>query len=142
LSDVLVFPDTRAALWDLLNGSQHFDPWSGETLAVRAFYRVPVDSYGLVEDPFPVAHVYGAPGGTVGYIDRVDRRVIDVYAPGEQAVNILESIVASICGSDIETPSGYLDKIECDVTPEDIPYESDTLNKATTTLLVTSRPIN
>lgn len=136
MSDALVFPDTRAALFDLIDDSTH----EGER--VRAVYHLPANAYGALEGTFPIAHIYGAPGGTIGYIDRVDRRVVDVYAPGEQAVNILESITAFICGSAIETPSAYLDAVECDVAPEDIPYQSDTLNRATATFMVTSRPIN
>ncbi|TLM87211.1 hypothetical protein [Pseudarthrobacter sp. NamE5] len=136
MTDVRVFPDTRAALFDLIDGSVH----DGES--VRAVYHLQADSYGQMEDPFPVAHVYGAQGGTVGFVDRVDRRVVEVYAPGEQAVRVLESITAFVCGADIETPSGYLDRVECVVAPDDVPYQSDTLNRAAATFLVTSRPIN
>lgn len=135
MTDVLVFPDTRSALFDLIDGSTH------DGVAVRAVYHLPADSYGQMVGPFPVAHVYGASGGTVGFVDRVDRRVVEVYAPGEQAVRILESITAFICGSDVETPSGYLDRIECVVAPDDVPYQSDTLNRAAATYLVTTRPI-
>ncbi|UUG69973.1 tail terminator [Arthrobacter phage Bauer] len=132
--DALVFPDTRSALFDLINGATH----RGE--GVRAFYHLPADAYGQLQGPFPVAHIY-VTGGTEGYIDRVDRATVDVYAPGEQAVNVLESIRASICGVNIETPSGFLDRIDPDVTPADVPYQSDTLNRATATFLVTSRPL-
>ena len=134
MSDVLVFPDTRAALFDLIDGETHV----GQT--VRAVYHLQADEYGSLLGPFPVAHIY-VTGGTEGYLDRVDRVTIDVYAEGELAVNVLESIRASIRGEDIETPSGYLDRIDPDVTPADIPYQSDTLNRATATFLVTSRPI-
>lgn len=135
MSDVMVFPDTRSALFDLLDGSAH----DGES--VRAVYHLPADFYGQLQGPFPVAHIY-VTGGTEGYIDRVDRVTIDVYAPGEQAVRVLESIRAFICGVGIETPSGYLDNIDPDITPAEVPYQSDTLNKATGTFMVTSRPIN
>lgn len=135
MSDIMVFPEARSCLFDLLDGSTH------EEERLRAVYHLPVGEYGHLEAPFPIAHVY-VTGGTEGYIDRVDRATIDVYAPGEQAVQILESVRAYICGEGIETPSGYLDKIESDITPADVPYQSDTLNKATATFLVTSRPIN
>ena len=134
MTDVLIFPDTRSCLFDLIDGSTHV----GET--VRAVYHLQVDSYGQLQGPFPVAHVY-VTGGTEGYIDRVDRVTIDVYAPGEQAVQVLESIRAFIIGEGIETPSGYLDKVEVNVTPADVPYQSDTLNRAAATFLVTSRPL-
>jgi len=132
--DALVFPDTRDCLFDLINGSAHL----GQT--VTAVYQVPADDYGTIKGPFPVALIYTT-GGTRGFVDRVDRATIEVYAPGQQAVNTLESITASIIGSDIETPSGHLDGIEQDITPADIPYQSDTLNKAVATFLVTSRPL-
>lgn len=133
--DALVFPDTKSALVDLIDGATHM----GEP--VRAVTWLPADEYGALLAPFPLVHIQGS-GGTTGYVDRVDRRTIDVYAQGELALDVLESITASICGTDIETPSGYLDKIEIDGNPDDVPYQSDTLNKASATLLVTSRPIN
>lgn len=131
----LVFPDTKLALLDLIDGATH----EGET--VRAVTWLQAGEYGVLAGPYPLAHITGRPG-TTGYVDRVDRRTIDLYAPGEMALNVLESITASICGTGIETPSGYLDMIEVDENPEESPYQSDTLNKATVTLLVTSRPIN
>ena len=134
MSDVLVFPDTRSALFDLIDGAAH------EGVTVRAVYHLPADAYGALQGPYPIAHVY-VTGGTEGYVDRVDRATIDVYAPGEQAVNVLESIRASIRGENIETPSGFLDRIDPDITPADVPYQSDTLNRATATFLVTSRPL-
>jgi len=132
--DALIFPDTRDALYDLINNTTHL----GET--VTAVYQIPADDYGTIKGPFPVALIYTT-GGTRGFVDRVDRVTIEVYAPGQQAVNTLESISASIIGTDIETPSGHLDGIEADIVPADVPYQSDTLNKAVATFLVTSRPI-
>lgn len=133
--DALVFPDARDALFDLIDGAEHL----GES--VTAVYQIPADDYGAIQGPFPIALIY-ITGGTGGFVDRVDRATVEVYAPGQLAVNTLESISASIIGSDIETPSGFLDSIEADVTPADIPYQSDTLNKAVATFLVTSRPTN
>jgi len=132
--DALVFPDVRDALFDLINGSTHL----GET--VTAVYQIPADDYGTIKGPFPVALIY-VTGGNRGFVDRVDRVTVEVYAPGQQAVNTLESIAASIIGSDIETPSGYLDAIEADITPADVPYQPDPLNKAVATFFVTSRPL-
>ena len=132
--EALVFPDARDALFDLIDGATHLGA------PVRAFYELPADSYGAIEGPFPLALIYTT-GGTKGFVDRVDRATVEVYAPGQQAVSTLESIAASIIGTDIETPSGHLDGIEQDATPADVPYQSDTLNRATATLLVTSRPL-
>ena len=133
--DALVFPDTRDALFDLIDGETHMGQ------PVRAVYQIPADDYGAIQGPFPVALIY-VTGGTRGFVDRVDRATIEVYAPGQAAVNTLESIAASIIGEDIETGSGFIDKIEADITPADIPYQSDTLNKAVGTFFVTSRPLN
>lgn len=133
--EALIFPDARDALFDLIDGATHLGA------PVRAVYQLPADSHGTIQGPFPIALIYTT-GGTKGFVDRVDRATIEVYAPGQQAVNTLESISASIIGEGIETPSGYLDGIEADIVPADVPYQSDTLNKATATFLVTSRPIN
>ena len=132
--DALVFPDTRDCLFDLIDGATHLGA------PVRAVYQIPAGDYGEIAGPYPLALIF-VTGGTRGFVDRVDRATIEVYAPGQQAVNTLESISASIIGSDIETPSGHLDGIEADITPADVPYQSDTLNKAVATFLVTSRPL-
>ncbi|WP_284763387.1 hypothetical protein [Arthrobacter sp. efr-133-R2A-63] len=132
--DALVFPDTRDALFDLIDGATHLG------VPVKAVYQIPAGDYGEIKGPFPMALIY-VTGGTRGFVDRVDRATIEVYAPGQAAVNTLESIAASLIGTDIETPSGYIDSIEADVTPADVPFQSDTLNKAIATFLVTSRPI-
>ena len=133
-SDVLVFPDTRGAIYDLINGATHL----GET--VLAAYHLPADSYGSLVGPFPVAHITTEPG-TQGYLDRKDRIAVNVYAPGELAMNVAQSIYASIVGDDIDTPSGYLDSIRADQTPYERPYQSDTLNQAEFRVIVTVRPV-
>ena len=131
--DALVFPDSRDALFDLIEGATHLGA------PVKAVYQVPANSYGAIEGPFPLALIY-VTGGNRGFVDRVDRATIEVYAPGQQAVSTLESISASIIGEAIDTPSGFIDDISADITPADVPYQSDTLNKAVATFLVTSRP--
>ncbi|QSZ47229.1 hypothetical protein [Arthrobacter sp. D5-1] len=132
--DGLVFPDVRECLTDLVDGTEHLDQ------TVRMVWHLQADNYGTLEGPFPVVLVF-TNGGTQGFIDRVDRVTLECYAPGTQAVNTLESILAFICGTDIETSHGYLDSISIDSVPEDVPYASDTLNKATASLLATSRPL-
>lgn len=139
--DGLVFPDVHDAVWDLLSGSQHYDKFTDSTVTVRAVTTLPVDSYGLLEGPFPLAHIRSAAPGTQGFVDRVDRVAVDVYAPLETALNVLESIVTYLSGMGIETPSGYLDAIEPDDLPVDVPYQSDVVRQATASFLVTSRPI-
>lgn len=141
MSDGLVFPDARSAVWDLLSGSSHFDPFTDSTVAVRAVTTLPVDAYGLIEGPFPLAHVRFAAPGTQGFVDRVDRVAVDVYAPLETAINVLGSISTYLTGTGIETPSGYLDAIEPDELPVDVPYPSEKVRLATATFLVTTRPL-
>lgn len=132
--DGLVFPDVRECLNDLIDGTVHLDE------QVRAVWHMQADSYGSILGPFPVVLIYTG-DGTEGFFDRVDRVTLECYAPGTRAVNTLESIKSFICGTDIETDHGYLDGIRPDQVPKDVPYTSDTLNKATATFLVTSRPL-
>ena len=134
--EALVFPSARSVLFDLIDGAQHLGA------PVRAAYNLPADQYGALQAPFPIAHIFTLPGGREGFIDRVDRVTVEVYAVGEKALDTLESIRASIVGDSIETPSGYIDSITCDAVPAEVPYQSETLNKATASFLVTSRPIN
>lgn len=134
MSDVLVFPNARAALFDLIDGTEHLGN------PVRAVYHLPVDDTGTMQGPFPVVQIYTR-GGTEGYVDRVDRVAIEVYAPGELAADTAESIRAYITGDNIETTAGFLDNIVTDQVPEDVPYASSTLNKAVASFTVTSRPI-
>lgn len=135
MSDGLVFPDVRSCLSDLIDGTVHV----GEP--VRTVWFLQADSHGALLGPFPVILIYTT-GGTEGFVDRVDRVTLECYAPGTQAVNALESVKAYICGTDIGTVHGYLDGIRPDQVPADVPYQSDTLNKAAATFMVTSRPIN
>lgn len=131
--DALIFPDVRLCLEHLIDGEVHLGN------EVRFVWHLEVDG-GKLSGPFPLVHVITAPG-TQGYIDRVDPITLECYAEGNLARETLESINASICGYGIETPAGYLDRIELTSTPDDV-YYTDTLNRAFTTLDVTSRPIS
>jgi len=75
------FPDTRRALRALVDGTTHADQ------PVTAYYELTVG----FTDALPAALIF-VTGGTEGYFDRVDRATIEVYAPGEQALTIAESI--------------------------------------------------
>lgn len=134
--DGLVFPDVREAMSDLIDGTTH----GGEP--VRAVWHLPADSFSN-PSLWPMVLIY-TPDGTEGFIDRVDRVTLECYAPGTEAVNTLESIKALICGTDIDTPHGFLDSVAPDQggLPKDVPFQSDTLNKAVASFLVTSRPLN
>ena len=133
--DALVFPDTRDALFDLIDGATHL----GEP--VKAVYQIPAGDYGEIKGPFPVALIY-VTGGTRGFLDRVDRATIEVYAPGQagsQHARIRRCIASSARTSKPRRDTSTASRP--DVTPADVPYQSDTLNKAVATFLVTSRPL-
>lgn len=134
MSGGLVFPDVRECLTDLIDGTDHL----GESVSAVWFQQA--DGHGALLGPFPEVLII-ANGGTEGYVDRVDRVTLECYAPGTLAVNILESVKAFICGTDIDTALGFLDGISVDQVPVDVPYSSDTLNQARATFLVTSRPL-
>lgn len=134
MSEVLAFPNVRRALADLIDGTVHLGS------PVRAVGHLNADANGALLGPFPLVHIY-TKGGTEGYVDRVDRVGMDVYAPGEKAVDTLESIRAYITGDNIETSAGFLDNIRTDQVPEDVPYASSTLHQAVGSFTVTSRPI-
>lgn len=131
--DGLVFPDARQCMNDLIDGQVHL----GE--AVTAVWHLAADSYTNPE-LWPLVLVYTG-DGTEGYVDRVDRVTLECYAPGTRAVDTLESIKSLICGTDIGTAHGYLDSISVDLVPKDTDLQSDILNRARATFLVTSRPL-
>jgi hypothetical protein len=131
--DGTVFPDARQCMTDLIDGQVHLD----ET--VTAVWHLAADSY-TNPDLWPLVLVYTG-DGTEGYVDRVDRVTLECYAPGTRAVDTLESIKSLICGAGIDTPHGYLDSIAVDLVPKDTDLQSDILNRARATFLVTSRPL-
>lgn len=130
--DGMVFPDVREAVQSLTEGTTH-----GKG-PLKVYWFLPVDAYSN-PSKWPLLHLY-SPGGTQGSYDRVDRLVLELFAPGTEAVESLESVVALICGTDIETPAGFLDSIRVERVPRDVPFQSDAVNKAEAELLVTSRP--
>src|SRR5690625_7888268 len=75
MSDVLVFPDARSAVFDLISGATH------DGYEVSAHYQMPVTDYGSAGGPYPLAVVEMEPGSQ-GYIDRIDRIVVTVYGEG------------------------------------------------------------
>lgn len=131
--DGTVFPDIRECFKSLIDGTGHL----GET--VTAVWHLPADAYDN-ESLWPLVLIYVS-GGTEGAYDRVDRVILECYAPGTRAVETLESIKSLICGTDIETTAGYLDSIRVERVPKDVPFQSDVLNKAEAEFLATSRPL-
>lgn len=130
----LVFPDVRVCLEDLIDGAVHLGQ------AVNFAWYEQTDDKGALAGPFPLV-VVTLRAGTEGFLDRSDPVMLECYAKGTSAVAVLESVKASICGAEIDTPHGFLDSIRVVSTPEDGYYPSDTLNKAVATFEVVSRPI-
>lgn len=142
MSDVLVFHDSKAGIFELIDGTEHVSwVYEGEpqTVTLQAAYHVLADEKGSVE-----SHqvVLTQDPGTQGDIDRVDRLSLDCYAPGEQAMNLLNSVLGVVVGEGVETPSGiYLDRVQVDQTPHELPYPSEVMNHAMCRLLVTVRTL-
>jgi hypothetical protein len=139
VAEELLFPDTREVLFELIDGGA----FSGRTVA--AYYLMPVDdrgrpAYADLGTDEAVALIYTT-GGTQGWIDRVDRATVEVYAPGTAAVDVAEAIRARIVGEGIDTAEGYVDEISCDVTPHDVPHASEAVNLGRASYLVTTRPL-
>lgn len=127
----LVFPDTRDVLYELI------DEGSFAGKVATAFYQLPVD-YATREGATVLIYTTG---GTQGWVDRVDRATVEVYAPGETAVKVAEAIRARIVGAGHDLAAGYVDDIACDITPHDVPHAAETVNLARAGYLVTSRPV-
>lgn len=133
----LVYPDTLQILTDLLDGEEHL----GKPVTVAWYLEVMEGNPSALKGPFPLLHIL-PPRGTEGFLDKVDRVTLELYVEEGRASQVLESIKASIVGTDIETPSGYLDAVRVVTAPEDVPYQSDTLSLARASFDITTRPVN
>lgn len=138
VAEGLVFPDVQMCLVDLIDNTVHLD----ETVTTTFNLKATPDGYGALEIPEDALVWIGPARGTEGYIDRVDRVTLELYFPGRKATSILESIKASLTGTDIDTGHGFLDSIAVVNAPESVPYQSDTLNKAAATFDIVTRPLN
>lgn len=123
-------PESRAALFDLINGSEH----AGRT--VSAYYHLTQD----FKDSLPAALIF-TQRGSEDYLERTDWCVVQVFAAPGEAVPVLESIRASLVDRPHETPSGYLDDVQVEQSPQDVPYVDTSVMQATATFRVTSRPV-
>lgn len=127
-----VYPDTRDALYELIDGRE----FAGRT--ATAYYQLGLD-YTTVGQAGAAVLIYTT-GGSEGAIDRVDRATVEVYAPGTKAVEVAEAIRAAIVDRPHDLEAGFIDNISTDVTPHDIPFQSELVNQARVTFLVTVRP--
>lgn len=128
----LEYPDVRDALYELIDGREF------ASRTATAFYRLSLD-YVTVAQAGAAVLIYTS-GGKEGWLDRVDRATVEVYAPGAVAVEVAEAIRAAIVGEGHDLAAGYIDSVECDITPHDVPYQSEAVNLARAGYLVTTRP--
>lgn len=125
------FPESRAALFDLIDGAEHV----GRT--VSAYYHLTQD----FKDALPAALIY-VQRGSENYLDRTDWCVVTVFAAPGEAIPVLESIRASLVDRPHETTVGYIDDVQVEQTPQDVPYVDTEVMQATATFRVTSRPVS
>lgn len=136
--DALIYPDTLRILTELLDGTEI----AGHQITVAWHLEVEQDNPSQLKGPFPLLHIL-PPRGTEGAFDKVDRFTLEMYVTLEQgrASSVLEAVKGSIVGTDLETPAGVIDTVTVVTSPEDVPYQSDTLNLARATFDVISRPV-
>lgn len=127
------YPDTRDALYELIDGRT----FAGRT--VTAYYQLQLD-YATAAQDGPVVLIYTT-GGSEGLVDRVDRATVEVYAPGTAAVEVAEAIRVAVVDRPHDLEAGYIDSVRTDITPHDVPYQSELVNLARVSFLVTSRPL-
>lgn len=135
-AEALVFPDTMQILTDLIDGTEHL----GKQVTVAWYLEVMEDNPSQLKGPFPLLHIL-PPRGTEGFLDKVDRVTVELYYEGGRASPTLESIKASIVGTDLESPAGYVDTVTVVTSPEDVPYQSSTLSLARASFDVICRPV-
>lgn len=100
-------------------------------------------------EQLPVVHVTHG-GGTQGFLERVTRINVDVYAAyppdegGESAEVLAERIHGFLVpgvgfSSCFETVEGFADEVECDPIPTTIPYQIDEVALVSAAYHVTTR---
>lgn len=139
------YMNVRQALVDLIDGTTHADRSVTAVLRLQAGFATEAARPGRA-----VVLVYTS-GGREGYLDRVDYATLEVYAPALEAERVAESLRSFLCGDpQLYGSEGkphevdderYIDGIRCEVTPHDVPYASDSVARADTTLHVTHRPL-
>lgn len=128
-------PDlAREAAFEVINAR-----WFGDRQAF-AFYQAPDDYLDVGDDKASVV-LYTRPGNR-GDWDRTDRLVIELYAPGTDAVHTLEAVTDRLVndGDPHDLEAGYVDEIRNDLTPYDEPFPGGGVNQARAEFLVTHRP--
>lgn len=125
-----LYPYAREALFELVDGQQ----FAGHT--AKAYFRLQTD----FTDHLPAVLIYPL-GGTEGYIDRVDRVGVEVYATGTDSLEVAEAVRSALVGRDHDTSVGYLDDVQVETVPVDVPYPDPTYAQTQMVLRVTTRPL-
>lgn len=130
---VLTWPDARKAVHTLCQGFQH----DGQT--VEAFYILP-DRFET--ENLPCVNTY-VQRSSEGYIDRVTWVVVDVYAAPGESIGIAEAIISVVANRPHDVPGvGFLDSVEVEQVPADVPRPSGFGEQAQFILRVTTRPVS
>jgi len=129
----LVWPDARLAVHTLCQGFEV----GGQT--VEAFYILP-DHFET--ENLPCVNTY-VQRSSEGYIDRVTWVVVDVYAAPGESIGIAEALVSAVANRPHDVPGvGYLDSVEVEQIPTDVPRPSGFGEQAQMILRVTTRPVS
>lgn len=122
-----VFPDVVAGVAEVLDDLGHV-------------------AYVLTENwqvgPMPLLHVYRV-GGSVSGIERTDRVIVDVYAPGQSAAYAAAGDAQGrLDGRSHATTAGLLDSVATEVVPTATLSEStEALTLVRATYRVATRPL-
>lgn len=127
------FPQPREVLRELTDGRE----FAGHV--VTTVFQEQADAYGA-HDPVPQLLVFET-SVVEGFLDRVTQVQLALYAEGPSAaLQVLEAILAEVCGVGITTSAGYIDSISVVQGATEAPY-TERLNRGSALLQVVSRPI-
>lgn len=124
------YPYAREAIFELVDGHE----FAGHT--TKAYFRLDTQ----FTDHLPAALIYPL-GGTEGHVDRIDRVGVDVYAIGTESLEVAEAIRSALVGRPHDTAAGYLDDVQVETVPVDVPYPDPTYAQTQMVLRVTTRPL-
>lgn len=124
------YPSARDALYELIDQ----ETFAGET--VTAYFRLQPEFI----DSLPAVSIYPL-GGTENWIDRTDRVGVDVYAVGTDSLDVAEAIRSFLSNQSHTTEAGYLDDVQVENVPTDVPYADPSINLTQAVYRVTTRPL-
>ena len=124
------YPDTREAIWQIVEHEQ----FAGAQGA--PFFHLTTD----FEQHMAAVQIILLTG-VEGFLERVDRVQVDVYAEGQAAADYLAALHTRLIGENLTVADvGLFDGIVSELAPHDVPYPSDRTNVASMTIRATTRP--